>query len=76
MPSFERIMVDPDILAGKPVVRGTRLAVELIIELLAADQSVEQILYSYPGLTREDVLACLAYAGELVHQYRALPLSA
>ena len=58
----ERITVDPDILVGKPVVRGTRLAVEFILELLAAGQSEAELLDSYPGLTREDILACLAYA--------------
>ena len=55
----ERIVVDPEILAGKPVIRGTRLAVEFILELLAAGQSHEEILADYPGLTREDLLACL-----------------
>ncbi len=63
MPPCQCIVVDPDILAGKPVVRGTRLAVEFILELLAAGQSQDEILANYPGLTREDVLACLAYAG-------------
>lgn len=46
-------------LAGKPVIRGTRLAVELILELLAAGQSEEEILASYPGITKADILACL-----------------
>jgi uncharacterized protein (DUF433 family) len=58
----DRIIVDPEILAGKPVVRGTRLAVEFILELLAAGQTEQEILDDYPGLTREDILACLAYA--------------
>jgi uncharacterized protein (DUF433 family) len=57
-----RIVVDPDVLAGKPVVRGTRLAVEFILDLLAAGQSEADIVAIYPGLRREDVLACLAYA--------------
>jgi uncharacterized protein (DUF433 family) len=57
-----RIVVDPDVLAGKPVVRGTRLAVEFILDLLAAGQSEADIVANYPGLRREDVLACLAYA--------------
>jgi uncharacterized protein (DUF433 family) len=76
MPPSERIVVDPEVLAGKPVIRGTRLAVELILELLAAGQSESQILANYPGLTREDILACLAYASYLAHEYRAYPLSA
>jgi len=57
----ERITIDPGLLAGKPVVKGTRLAVEFIIGLLAQGWSEADILTSYPGLTREDVLACLAY---------------
>jgi uncharacterized protein (DUF433 family) len=60
MPLSERIVVDPTILAGKPVIRGTRIAVEFILELLAAGQSENEILANYPGLTREDILACLA----------------
>lgn len=76
MPPSERIVVDPEILAGKPVVRGTRLAVEFILELLAAGQSESDILTNYPGLTREDILACLAYASYLAHQYKAFPIPA
>ena len=60
MPLSERIVVDPKILAGKPVIRGTRLAVEFILELLAAGQSENDILTNYPGLTRDDILACLS----------------
>jgi uncharacterized protein (DUF433 family) len=52
--------MDPEVLAGKPVIRGTRLAVEFILELLAAGQSESELLSSYPGLTREDILACVA----------------
>ena len=58
MPLSERIIVDPKILAGKPVIRGTRLAVEFILELLAAGQSESEVLANYPGLSREDILAC------------------
>jgi uncharacterized protein (DUF433 family) len=76
MPRPERIIVDPEILAGKPVIRGTRIAVELVLELLAAGQPEQEILANYPGLTREDVLACLSYASYLAHEYRAYPISA
>lgn len=76
MPLSERIVVDPTILAGKPVVRGTRLAVEFILELLAAGQSESDILTNYPGLTREDILACLSYASYLAHEYKAFPIPA
>jgi uncharacterized protein (DUF433 family) len=76
MPWPERIIVDPEILAGKPVIRSTRIAVELILELLAAGQSEHEILANYPGLTREDVLACLSYASYLAHEYKAYPIPA
>jgi len=67
----ERVVMDPEILAGKPVIKGTRLAVEFVLELLAAGQSESEILTSYPGLAREDILACLAYASYLAHEYKA-----
>jgi uncharacterized protein (DUF433 family) len=76
MPWPERVTVDPEILTGKPVIRGTRVAVELVLELLAAGQSENDILESYPGLTREDILACLAYASYLAHEYKAYPIPA
>jgi uncharacterized protein (DUF433 family) len=55
----ERIIVDPKILVGKPVVKGTRLTVEFIIELMAQDWPESKILRNYPGITHEDVAACL-----------------
>lgn len=70
----ERIVIDPEILAGKPVIRGTRRAVEFILELLAAGESEAEILASYPGLTHADVLACLSYASYLAHEYKAWPV--
>jgi len=76
MPLSEHIVVDPEILAGKPVIRGTRLAVEFILELLASGQSEENILSNYPGLTREDILACLSYASYLAREYKAFPIPA
>ena len=76
MPLSERIVVDPQILAGKPVIRGSRLAVEFILDLLAAGQSEQSLLTNYPGLTHEDILACLAYASCLAHEYQAYPISA
>jgi uncharacterized protein (DUF433 family) len=60
---MDRIIVDPTILCGKPVVRGTRLAVEFIVDLLAQNWTVEQVIDNYPGLSRADIQACLAYAG-------------
>lgn len=60
-----RIAIDPDLLVGKPVVRGTRLAVEFILELLAVGWTEDELLRNYPGLTHEDVLACLSCAEEM-----------
>jgi uncharacterized protein (DUF433 family) len=62
MPYEDRITVDAAVLAGKPVVRGTRLSVEFVIGLLADGWAEADILENYEGLTHEDVLACLAYA--------------
>jgi uncharacterized protein (DUF433 family) len=76
MPLSEHIVVDPEILAGKPVIRGTRLAVEFILELLASGQSENDILSNYPGVTRADIPACLSYASDLVHEYKAFPIPA
>ena len=72
----ERICADPEILGGKPVIRGTRLAVELVLEILAAGETEQYLLFNYPGLTREDILACLSYASRLVHEYKAFPILA
>ncbi len=69
----ERIIIDPDILVGKPVVKGTRLAVEFIIDLLAQGWTEAEILRNYPGLTREDVQACLAYAGAVLQAEKVYP---
>ena len=76
MPWSERIVVDPQIVAGKPVIRGTRLAVEFVLELLAAGQSETDLLKNYPGLAHEDILACLSYASYLAHEYKAYPIPA
>ncbi len=60
------IEADPRIMVGKPVIKGTRITVELILDKLAAGQTVEQILEDYPHLTREGVQAALRYAAESV----------
>ena len=70
----ERIIVNPEILVGKPVVKGTRLAVEFIIDLLAQGWSETDILDNYPGLTHEDILACLGYASATLQAEKVYPL--
>ena len=63
---LDRIIVDPEILVGKPVIRGTRIPVELVLERLAHDFDLQALFESYPRLTKEDVRACLEYARSLV----------
>jgi uncharacterized protein (DUF433 family) len=72
----DRILLDPAILDGKPVVKGTRLAVEFVIDLLAQGWSETDILTNYPGLTSEDIRACLAYASAVLHAEKVYPLGA
>jgi uncharacterized protein (DUF433 family) len=72
----ERITRNQDVLAGKPVIRGTRLAVEFILELLAAGESEAYILDEYPGVTRDDIRACLAYASHLAQGVKDSPIPA
>jgi uncharacterized protein (DUF433 family) len=58
----ERIVIDPNILVGKPIIKGTRLAVEFIVDLLAQGWSESEVLRNYPGLNSNYIRACLAYA--------------
>jgi uncharacterized protein (DUF433 family) len=69
-----RITVNPGIFGGKPIVRGRRLAVEHVLGMMAAGDSIETVLEGYPWLEREDVLACLVYARRLVGHERIEPL--
>jgi uncharacterized protein (DUF433 family) len=62
----ERITLDPHVLTGKPVVKGTRLSVEFIVGLLADGWSEADILENYPGLVHDDILACLSYARSIL----------
>jgi uncharacterized protein (DUF433 family) len=61
----ERIVTDPRILAGKPVVKGTRIAVDLVLEELAHNPDINELLAAHPDLTQADVQACLAYAKDI-----------
>ncbi len=69
-----RITIDPQIFGGKPIIRGRRLAVEHVLGMLAAGDSVETILEGYPWLEVADVRACLIYARRLVGHERIEPL--
>ena len=70
----DHITIDPRILVGKPTVKGTRISVEMVVDLLAAGWTQEQVLDSYPTLQPDHIRACLAYASELLHSERIFPL--
>lgn len=70
------IEIDPGVLVGKPVIKGTRLAVEFVVGLLAEGWTVDQILQQYPALAEADIRACLAYATSLLRSERVYPLQA
>ena len=61
-----RITSNPEIFGGKPIIRGMRISVELVLSLLAQGVSTEEILSDYPSLTREDIQGCLAYARAVI----------
>lgn len=66
----ERITVDAKVLAGKPIIKGTRVSVEFVIDLLGRGWTVEQVLREYDHLTLDDIRACLAYAGDVLKSER------
>lgn len=69
-----RIICDPNIMVGKPTIEGTRLTAELILEELAAGRKVEELLYSYPRLTREGINAALEYAIGVLRMDEVFPV--
>ena len=71
---LERITLNPKVMAGKPVIRGTRLTVQYILNLLAHGATIDEILQEYKGLTKEDILACLLYASETLEDTTFMPL--
>lgn len=72
---LERIACDPGVMAGKPVIRGTRLAVDYILNLLAHGSMIESILDEYDGLSVEDVQACLLFASQSLSRTSFMPLA-
>lgn len=66
----ERITVDPEVLTGKPIIKGTRISVGFVVELLGRGATVTDILEEYDHITAEDIQACLAYSGELLKSER------
>jgi len=72
---MDRIIVDPDILTGKPVIKGTRLSVQYILGLMASGADANEILSEYKGLTHEDILACLLFASMALDSNTFAPLT-
>lgn len=72
----ERITIDPNLCHGKPCIRGLRYPVENVLEWLAGGMTVDEILADYEDLTREDILAALAFAARVAHTKRIEPLAA
>lgn len=74
-PLLERISVDPNVCFGKPCIRGTRIWVSLLLDLLANGMSIEEILEEYPQLTEEDIRAAIAYGAEMSRErYVEVPI--
>lgn len=73
---LDRISVDPAVMVGKPVVRGTRLTVEYVLNLMAHGATVEEIVGEYEGLTAEDIQACLLFATKSMEDLSFMPLQA
>ncbi len=71
---LQRISCDPKVVVGKPVIRGTRLTVEYILNLLAHGSSVADVLAEYEGLTQEDIQACLLFASQSLSNASFMPL--
>ena len=70
---LDRITFDPKVMAGKPVIKGTRLTVQFILEIIADGASLEDITKEYKGLTKEDVIACICYASEAIDHPTFIP---
>lgn len=74
--AHQRITLDPKVLVGKPVIRGTRLSVEFVIGLMADGWTETEILANYPAISHEDLLACLAYARDVLGSEKVFPTAA
>ena len=72
---LERITINPKVMVGKPVIRGTRLTVEYILNLLAHGATVTEIISEYKGLTKEDIQACILFATKSLENMTFMPLA-
>lgn len=64
----ERITTDPNIMLGKPIIKGTRITVELILRKLSEGMTIDELLEAYPHLTKDDILAALSYSADVIAQ--------
>lgn len=69
---MRKIVIDPNICNGLPIIEGTRISAQTVLEFLSAGDSIEDVLDEYPTLSREDVLACLAYSAQLMKHHFSL----
>jgi uncharacterized protein (DUF433 family) len=72
---LKRIEINPKVMVGKPIIRGTRLTVEFILDLLAHGSTIQGILNEYKGITEQDIQACLLFAGRSLEVSSFLPLA-
>ena len=73
---LQRIVIDPKVMTGKLIIKGTRLTVQFILELLVEGSTIEEIIKEYKGLKKEDIMACLIFASEAINHSTILPLAA
>ncbi len=71
----DRIIIDPGVLSGKPIIKGTRISVEFILELLSSGMKAEEIIKEYPHLKKEDILAALEYAMSVLRHEEVYPIA-
>lgn len=71
---LSRITADPEVLVGKPIIRGTRLSVELILGLLGEGMTISEIMQEYPRIQKDDILACILFARDLLQDIKYSPI--
>ena len=72
---LKRITMNPEVMVGKPVIRGTRLTVQFVVGLLASGMTVDDIIQEYSDLTEDDIRACLLFAAEALENSTFIPLT-
>ncbi len=68
----ERVTASPDIMLGKPVIKGTRITVEIILRKLSEGMAVDELITAYPHIQKEDIMACLSYSAEVISREEIL----